>query len=104
MNIFDFMTALFEPLGDYAPVLHRLIIDYVNADGEDCHGEFIPMVRQDMDMEAAAQMIVKEMARHQLTVTSIVELLDGFTKANAEGLTAAELEAHVRVLYRRTGV
>ena len=72
MNLSEFMNALFEPLGDYAPVMHTLIIDYKDENGEDAHGEFFPMVPPGMTMEATAQMIVEDMARHGRKVMFIL--------------------------------
>ena len=44
MDFTDFMNFIFEPLGDYAPVTHSLIIDYKTETGEDCHGEYFPIL------------------------------------------------------------
>ena len=101
MNTADFITALFEPLGDNAPVKHTLIVDYTTEDGEECHGEFFPMVPPGTAMEAVAWLIVEEMARLRCTVSAVFELLDGYTCADAERVNAAELADHVRVLYNR---
>jgi hypothetical protein len=102
-DLINFMNALFEPFGEYAPTARALIIDYKTETGADWHGEYFPIVPPDANMYAVARTIAAEMGRRGKTVTSVLELLNGFTVAPDCVATKAEIAANVKVLYYPSG-
>ena len=94
----EFMEILFEPLGDYAPKLHAIVVDYQDRSGHDCFQELRPFIPQNMSITDAAKHIKDEMEQNGNIVSYIWEILAGYTYSEVETMMARNKSKAVKYL------